>query len=209
MKSFSILRTNVGLTTNIKIMVGSDYDLSLDSIDSNQNLADTRFKKVKFNKRNYFDELITYFYKDFPAEKAFDIKYDDDNSSMIDSYDKQYDELYQYGARNIIDNKNYLEEYEYFAPLYINPSSLPKKFVIFRVDGPGAELLTKSNFKQNLVNKFKTVKVFDLEKTSALGEWLETNFKNNKSFPYTPLEIDFRNLEFCRWNGIEDRKSVV
>ena len=203
MKSFAILRTNVGLTTNMKIMIESNYDLSLDSIDSNQNLADTRFKKVKFTKRNYFDELVSYFYKDFPSEKAFEIKYDDDNSSMIDTYDKQYDELYQYGARNIIDNKNYLEEYEYFAPLYINPSSLPKKFIVFRVDGSGIELLTKSNFKQYVVNKLKTVKVFDLEKTSALGEWLETNFKNNKSFPQSPVEIDFRNLEFCRWNGID------
>ena len=108
MKSFGILRTNVGLTTNLKIMVDSNYELSLDSIDSNANLSSTRFKKVKFNKKNYFDELFSYFYKDFPSELAFEIKYDDDNSTMIDTYQHQYDEIYQYGARNIIDNKNYL-----------------------------------------------------------------------------------------------------
>ena len=132
MKSFGILRTNVGLTTNLKIMVDSNYELSMDSIDSNANLSATRFKKVKFNKKNYYDELFSYFFKDFPSELAYEIKYDDDNSTMIDSYEIQYDEIYQYGARNIINNKNYIEEYEYFAPLYINPNSLPKKFIIFR-----------------------------------------------------------------------------
>lgn len=207
MKSFGILRTNVGLTTNLKIMVDSNYELSLDSIDSNANLSATRFKKVKFTKKNYFDELFSYFFKDFPSELAFEIKYDDDNSTMIDTYQHQYDEIYQYGARNIIDNKNYLEEYEYFAPLYINPNSLPKKFIIFRVDGPGIELLTKTSFLEKIVTNFKTVKLFDLEKSSALGEWLELNFKNNLYFPDTPLEMDFRNLEFCKWNGIDFEKG--
>jgi hypothetical protein len=37
--SFSLLRTNVGLTTNIKIMVDSNYKLSLDSINSDVNLS--------------------------------------------------------------------------------------------------------------------------------------------------------------------------
>ena len=143
MKSFAILRTNVGLTTNMKVMVESDYNLSLDSIDSNGELSATRFKKVKFNKKNYFDELFSHFFKDFPSELAYEIKYEDDNDTMIDSYELQYDELYQYGARNIVSNKNYIEEYEYFAPLYFNPSSMPKKFIIFRVDGPGIDSLNK------------------------------------------------------------------
>jgi hypothetical protein len=210
MKSFAILRTNVGLTTNMKIMVESDYNLSLDSIDSNGELSATRFKKVKFNKKNYFDELFSYFFKDFPSELAYEIKYEDDNDTMIDSYELQYDELYQYGARNIVSNKNYIEEYEYFAPLYINPTSLPKKFIIFRVDGPGIELLNKNNFNEKIVRKFRTVKLFDLEKTSPLGEWLENNFKDNQFFPDTPIEMDFRQLEFCRWNGIDyDRGGYI
>ena len=207
MKSFALLRTNVGLTTNMKIMVDSNYGLSLNSIDSNANLSATRFKRLKITKNNYFDELFSHFYKEFPANLAYEIKYDDDNSSMIDNYEHQYDEIYQYGARNILDNKNYIEEYEYFAPLYINPNSLPKKFIILRVDGPGIELLTKSSFIEKVVTNFKAVKLFDLEKSSALGEWLDLNFKNNLYFPDTPLEIDFRNLEFCKWNGIDYRKG--
>jgi len=38
MRSFAILRTNVGLTTNVKIMVDSNYKMSLESIESNQSL---------------------------------------------------------------------------------------------------------------------------------------------------------------------------
>ena len=65
MNSFAILRTNVGLTTNIKIMIDSNYNLSLDSIESTDLLQDDKYKKVTFNKNNFWDELIPYFYKNF------------------------------------------------------------------------------------------------------------------------------------------------
>ena len=203
MKSFGLLRTNVGLTTNIKIMIDTNYKLSLDSIESNMNLSFDKFKKVSFNKSNYYDELIPYFYKDLPAETAYSIKYENDAETMSNDFAYQYDELYNYGARNIIDNKNYSEEYEYFAPLYITKTGLPKNFIVFRVDGPGIGTLTATNFRTEIINKLKTVKLFDLTKESLFGEWLYTNFVDNKYFPDAPLEIDFRNLEFCRWNGID------
>ena len=203
MKSFGLLRTNVGLTTNIKIMVDSNYGLSLESIESNQSLSTDRFKKMSFNKTNFYDELVSYFFKDIPSELAFSIKFDDDVETMSEKFNFQYDEIYQYGARNIIDNKNYTEEYEYFAPLYIKRNKLPKKFIIFRVDGPGVISLDKDNFKFNIAKNFKTVKIFDLTTESILGEWLEMNYKNNEYFPEAPLEMDFRSLEFCRWNGID------
>jgi len=203
LRSFGLLRTNVGLTTNIKVMVDTNYKLSLDSIDSDVNLSFDKFKKVSFTKDNYYDELIPYFYKDLPADTAFSIKYENDSESMSDDFKNQYDELYNYGARNIVDNKNYSEEYEYFAPLYITKNGLPKKFIIFRVDGSGIGNLRKDNFKSEILKKLKTVKLFDLTKESALGEWIGKNFTDNKYFPDSPLDIDFRNLEFCRWNGID------
>ena len=203
MNSFGILRTNVGLTTNIKIMIDSMYNLSLDSIESNERLVINKFKNVKFIKTNYYDELIPYFYKGLPSETAFQIKYENDNDTMADDFKNQYDELYQYGARNIIDNKNYSEEFEYFAPLYIDKSKIPSKFIIFRVDGSGLGIFSKENFYDDIVKKLKTVKIFDLSIETALGQWLQTNFTNNKYFPDTALEIDFRSLEFCKWNGID------
>jgi len=203
MNSFAILRTNVGLTTNIKIMIDSNYNLSLDSIESTDLLQDDKYKKVKFNKNNFWDELIPYFYKNTPLDAAFAIKFDNDIDNMSNDFQNQYDEIYQYGARNIINNKSYLEEYEYFAPLYISKDKLPQKFIIFRVDGPGINLLTKDNFTSDISQRFKCVKVFDLSLKTPIGEWLNKNFVKNDFFPDTPLEIDFRELEFCRWNGID------
>jgi hypothetical protein len=206
MNSFGLLRTNVGLTTNMKIVVDSKYGLSMDSIESHPKLAADKYKKVKFIKENYFDELFPFFYSDLPSEIAFSVKYDSDVDIMSSDFANQYDELYNYGARNITNNKNYDEEFEYFAPLYISGNNLPKKFIIFRVDGGGFEdsvFLTRENFKSEIIEKLKTVKLFDLTKETALGEWLDRNFKNNRFFPLAPLEFDFRPIEFCRWNGID------
>jgi len=203
MKSFSILRTHTGLTTNVKVMVDSNYNLYLESINSVPDLDLDRFKKMQFNKSNYYDELVPYFFKNFPVDIAFSIKYESDNDNMSVDFANQYDDIYLAGARNIIDNKNYTEEYEYFAPLYVFKHALPKYFVIFRIDGPGLLNMTKDNFRQEFLNKFKTVKLFDLTKKSLLGEWMDNNFSNNPNFPVTGLEVDFNELEFSKWTGID------
>ena len=207
MKSFGILRTNPGLTTNIKIMVDSKYGLSLDSINSSPELSSMKFKKVDFNKSNYYDELIPYFYDGLPAETAYTIKYDDDSYTMTTDFANQYDEIYQYGARNIVNNKSYEEEYEYFAPLYVRKKNLPNNFIIFRVDGTGIGKLGRENFKDEVVSKLKTVKLFDLTKKTSLGEWLRMNIDDNEFFPETPFEMSFQRLEFSKWNGIEYRSG--
>ncbi len=184
-------------------MVDSNYNLSLSSIESKDELSDNKFKKVPFISKNYYDELVTYFYNGLPADTAFYIKYDNDVDLSSKDYATQYDEIYQHGARNISNNKEYSEEYEYFAPLYITANNLPSKFIIFRVDGAGVESITKDNFKLKILNNFKTVKVFDMKKTNQFGEWLNLNFNNNSFFPLTPFEMSFQNLEFSKWNGID------
>lgn len=204
MKSFSILRTNVGLTTNVKVIVDSSYNLYLESIDSTAALAQTKLKNFKFSKNNYFDELIPYFFRNFPAEEAYKIRnVDSERSSMYSDFSNQYDNLYLMGARNIVDNKNYDEEYEFFAPLYVFKRNIPKYFIIFRIDGPGILNLNKENFKSEYLEKFKTVKIFDLTKKTALGEWVDRSFSSNTSFPDKCLEVDFRDSQFSKWYGID------
>lgn len=201
--SFSILRTNTGLTTNIKIIIDSEYKLYLESIDSAPELSSSRYKKVNFNKDNYYEDLIPFFYKNTPSDLSFGIKYDNDNKNMANDFSKQYDDIYQMGPRNIIDNKNYIEEFECFSPLYIDKGNIPKGFIIFRIDGPGIINLTKDNFNDEIIKKFKCIKFFDLTKSTPIGEWLDNNFNKNDSYPATPFEIDFRKLEFSKWNGID------
>lgn len=201
--SFTILRTNVGLTTNLKIVVDSNYNLYLDSIESVSELSNSKYKNVKFIKSNYFDELFSYFYNGLPSDIAFSIKYDNDSDSASNKYSNQYDDIYQFGARNIESNKYYSEEFEYFAPLYITKGDLPSKFIIFRVDGPGIDSISKENVISEVINKFKVVKVFDLTKESSIGGWLDLNFVSNEFFPISPFEMSFDNLEFSKWNGID------
>ena len=203
MGSFALLNTNVGLTTNIKVVVDSNYKLSLDSIESNDRLSLDRYKKYSFNKRSFYDEIIPLYYKETPIELAYYINYNNDVDVMSNDFKDQYDELYSYGAKNIINNKSYQEEYEYFAPIYINREKLPEGFIIFRVDGAGLGVINKENFRSEILEKFKVVKLFDLTPKTPIGEWLELNFKDNIFFPKAPLEVDFRSLEFTKWNGID------
>lgn len=203
MKSHAILRTNVGLTTNAKIMVTGSYSLYIDAIISDPELSSTKYKRKEFNKSNYFDELIPFFFKGTPVDIAFSIKDDVDNKNMSKDFSYQYDDIYQYGARNIIENKDYTEEFEYFAPLHVSKTGLPTKFIIFRTDGSGLSNSTKETFRTDVLDKLKCVKIFDLTRTTPLGEWLETNITKNKNFPQTGLYVDFRNLEFSSWIGID------
>jgi len=203
MSSFFLLNTNVGLTTNAKIVVGMSYSLYIDSIPSTSELHQSKYKKLQFNKDNYWDEIIPYFFKGTPPEIAYHIKDDDDNENMSKDFSNQYDDIYQSGARNIFNNKDYSEEYEFFAPLHVSKSKLPTNFIIFRVDGPGIINLNKDNFREEILEKLKVVKVYDLTRKTPLGEWLEKNITLNKSFPISPLYIDFRRMEFSSWNGID------
>ena len=203
MPSHAILRTNVGLTTNAKIIVGGTYSLYVDSIISNTELSSSRYKRMEFNKNNYWDEILPYFFRNTPADISYHVRDNDDNDNMATDFSKQFDDLYQYGARNITENKDYTEEFEYFAPLYISKSQLPTNFVIFRIDGPGLITLNKDNFHDEIINKLKCIKNFDLTTKTPLGEWLDNNITKNKSFPETPFYMDFRKMEFSSWFGVD------
>lgn len=203
MNSFSILRSNVGLTTNVKVMVSSNYNLYLESIDSDAILSSSKFKKFSFNKNTYYDEVLPIFFKDLPVDISYKVKYDDDNDIMYNTFDKQYDDIYQMGCRNIIDNKNYNEEFECFAPIYIGNDKFPNNFIIFRIDGPGLINLNKDNFRDEIVDNLKCVKIFDLTKNTPIGEWINKNFIENSYFPKSPFYMDYRKLEFSSWNGID------
>lgn len=183
-------------------MVDSDYSLSLDSINSSTELESNKYKKVSFIKDNYYDDMISYFYDGLSTDIAFIINNNDDDI-MSTNYYSQQDNLYRYGAKNIIDNKNYKEEYEYFAPLYISPNNLPKNFIIFRIDGNGIGNITKETFKSYILNNFKVVKIFDLSKNTNIGYWLDKNYNNNSFLPLAPFEMNFNNTEFSKWYGID------
>lgn len=202
MKSFSLIKTNPILTSNMKVVVDSDYNLYMESFNSVPSLDIDRLKKVQFKSSDKFDQLHASFFNGIPKESIYANRYDDDNQIQFKDYAKQYDDIYIHGC-SYIDDVSYEEEFECLAPLHIDYKKLPESFVIFRVDGPGLMNLTKDNFKDEVLEKFKTIKVFDLSNTNQLGEWLENSFKDNRTFPKAPLTVDVRTGEFSSWNGID------
>lgn len=206
-KSFALLRTNVGLTTNIKITIQSDKKLFMDSIESHPDLSNARFKKKQIVSTSFWQFCIPFFYTNSTGrvnrEIAYHISDAGDNKSMSSDFSKQYDNFYNQGARNILENKYYTEEFEYFAPIHIKKGSIPTNFFIFRIDGPGVIKLTKDNFRSEILNKMKVVANYDLTKSSPLGEFLDKNINKETNFPNTPLYIDFKRNELSAWYGID------
>jgi len=45
--SFQLIRTNPALTTNVKLVVSSDYKLYLESFDTNKQLSDQKYMKIR------------------------------------------------------------------------------------------------------------------------------------------------------------------
>ena len=201
MKSFYLLRTNVGLTSNVKITIDSNYNLYLDSINSNSVLSDSNYKNYVVNINDYYDQVLPDFYQNLDSDIIFDVKYDNDNNIMFNTFDKQIDDLYITGANDNLNN-TYSEKYEYFAPLYIDKYNIPKYFVIFRIDGPGVLNIDKNNFANEYLNKLKCVKVIDMTTKSNFGQWIHNNFIDNEDFVGKSFDINFNETTFSNWNGI-------
>ena len=117
-KSFQLIRTNPRLTTNIKVVVSSDYNLYLESFDSSKELSDDRYKHHLLSIDTMLENDVPKFYDGLPKNIAFTPKSENDVDVMYDTYDNQFDEVYFSGADEIEDT-SYLEEFEYFAPLYV------------------------------------------------------------------------------------------
>jgi len=216
-KSFHLLRTNPLLTTNFKVVVTSDYNLYLESFNTNNELSNVKFKHFKMQKTDFLENKIPYFYKNLPIELAFDVKYDNDNNVAQTDYNKQFDTTYFTGA-GYVEDQWYEEEFDYFAPLYIRKDNLPTGFIILRVDNPSSynsninnnyELnsVTANNFHE-IIDSWKCVKYFDMKYESNLGEWLYNNYANNDRFPKSAFDYHAERAEFSNWYGIDYSTGV-
>ena len=211
-KSFQLLRTNPLLTTNLKIVVSSDYNLYMESFNTNADLSNVKYKHYDINKTEYLENKIPYFYKKLPIDTAFDVRYDNDNQIIQNNFNKQFDTTYYAGA-GYIEDQWHTEEFDYLAPLYIRKDSLPKGFVILRVDDPsGYNLNMNNNFELNSINadnfheivdNWKCVSFFDMTYTSNLGVWLYNNYVNNDRYPKTAFEYHPERAEFSNWYGMD------
>lgn len=217
-KSFQIIRTTPSLTTNVKLVVSSDYNMYLESFNSTKDLSNDKYKHFKLSKESLLEDKFPLFYKGIPSNTAFAVKYDDDINISYRDYNNQMDDIY-FGGAKYIEDQWYSEEFEYLAPLYIKKNNLPKAFIILRVDDGAIyknnnnssfdiSNIDKDNFKEEIVDKWKCIKIFDMSYQSNIGYFLYNNIDNNKRFPKSPLDISFNKDVMSKWSGLDYKTGV-
>lgn len=210
--SFQLIRTNTLLTSNVKINISSNDELYLESINSTNELNYSKYKNYRILKDSKYETHISNFYNKLNNNIVFYTKnIEDDNFTVYDDYNNQINTLYICGASKI-GNKQYTEDYEYFAPLYIKKNKIPDGFIIFKVKDSNIFNNTKydqlsstdiSNIKNDVINNFKVVKYYNLKKDSNIGYFLNENINNNKNFPDYTLNFNFNNDKNCEWIGLD------
>jgi hypothetical protein len=196
MKSFQLLRTNPALTTNIYIVVNDK--IYLESINSSDELNDLKLKRKPLNSESLYEYKIADFWKDWSPDLIYYVRNNEDPQYVYDDYSVQYDDIYRSGGDYISDTW-YDEEFEYFAPLWVNKNNLPKWFFIFRVDGHSYDELTPQNLKSKILNKLKFVENWDLTQ-NTIGEFITNNIKR-KEFPEASLYISYKSLDMSKIKG--------
>lgn len=204
-ESMYLLRANPALTTNIKLMCDSSYNLYLESYSANKELSNNKYKKFLISSNSFLSERIAYFYKDLPSELAFEVKNSIKSDNVQNDINNQYDDIYYTGPRAVEDTR-YTEEFQYNTTIKVEPESLPKWFFIFRIDGTGLETDNLGNFipVTNLNSKsLKLVKSFDLSKSTNLGMFLNKNYIEDDVIPISPFELNLKQYEFSTWRGYD------
>jgi hypothetical protein len=220
--SFGLLRTNPKLTTNVKLVVDTTDVLYLESFSATQELSKSKYKgfKVSSNSNYYFD-LYRFYNNDVRTSMAdaFSLYQRDDHLSIQDKFGHQYDTYYAAGAK-ANPSKLYEEEYSLFAPLWLEPSTIPDYFIIFKTKDPvsvntsnatseaDSTLIDKTSnpvyFTENILNNSEIVQTFDLTESSNIGRYLR-NHASNEQFPEASILSNFEKGRYFRYSGMDLR----
>lgn len=212
--SYSLVRTNPKLSANVKL-VSNGSDLYLESFNANTQLSSSRFKAFKISGESTYDKDVYNFFGSglLPKELAYTVYQQYNDTSVLSSYNAQYEMFYSAGTESIT-SESYSENLGMLAPIWLN-EQIPKYFVIFRLDDPAAvnnidasspnfnsdDAQTSKEFTKNVLEKCTAIKTFDLTSNSKLGNYLRT-YRSQKDFPVAPLTTSWRRDEPIQWNGI-------
>ena len=102
-KSFQLIRTNPRLTTNIKLVVDSSYNLYFESFDSSRDLSNQQYKHYLLNREATIEDEVPKFYAKLPKNLAFAPKTQSDADIMYSEYIQQFDNTYYAGSNEVED----------------------------------------------------------------------------------------------------------
>jgi len=203
-----LLRTNPKLTTNIKLVADTSDKIYLESINATKGLANIEYKRNELNRNGAYSYDLADFFnsKKTPNDIVFKTKRVSSDTSVLEDYQSQLEEDYQYGA-TFNYSKLYDEKFRIFAPIWAD-LNVPKMFVIFKINNPGESTSLDNSGDDNLTRiksilaNAEIVKTFDLTNQSAIGNYIR-NHVQDESFPEAPLTISFEKDEKSTYNGID------
>jgi hypothetical protein len=228
--SFSLLRTNPKLTTNIKIVADSKDKIYLESIDADPLLSKSIYKGYQISSSgSYSFDLKRFFSQSgnvMPKNIAYMLFEEDASLDIKDRYKNQFDFTYGYGMYPK-NSRIYTEEFSLFAPIWLEADNIPDYFVIFKMDDPASvnindpsvisavgatgnfdtavilDYLVKdpSLFFDNFVEKAKIIKTFDLTDKSSIGRYIR-NHINDPRFPESAIYANLQKGNLTNWQGI-------
>lgn len=188
-KNVSLESTNTRLTGNIKLVIDTNENLFLESINSNSALSSIMFKGFNYNEEVSYGSNIKNFIAGnyMSSDLLYAVK--TDNSDYIDAtFTEQLSSIYKYGcyseSSQMID-----ENLRFFAPIYINDKeNLPKHFVIYQHSfdkNQSSEFNTTKDII-DLLASAKIIKIFDLSKLQKIFKSTEksnlyVNFDDDKN----------------------------
>lgn len=207
-KSKPLLRTNPRLTGNVKIIVDSSGKLYLESINANKDLSNSRYKRYGVSENGDYSYDVSRFFNDnkTPYEMVYETKRSASDLSVLEAYDLQFEEDYQYGVR-FNQSKLYDENFRLFAPIQID-TNIPKLFVIYRVSSPkpnftyGDNATDKLNRINDMLANSTIIHTFDLSEKSKIGKYIR-NHVYNESFQDSQLNVSFEKNEQTFYRGID------
>lgn len=154
--SKALIQTNPKLTGNLKIVIDSSQKIWMNSIDANDSLSQTKYKRFPIrSNENYPTVLNRFLGKNFPADQLFELFETAQPTSLKKSFTDQYQQFYMAGVGPLID-KNYTEQFYCFSPLYIK-DILPTHFVIFKLPGAFSQSNNISSDKLVVGNSYKVI----------------------------------------------------
>lgn len=211
--SYALLKTNPKLSGNVKITIDSDEDLWLNSIDANNELSDSSYKKYPISSLSTYSRDLYKFFKNgqTPSSIVFDLyQVDDQYQNTKRTLAEQYDNFYNYGVEQL-KNRYYDENYSFFAPLWLR-KTVPDFFIIFRLDHPlSIESYNNSQNSAIFESFFKDsriIKTFDMRDTSKLGAYLR-DITADPRFKERPLDVSFDSDIATTWNGISYADGTI
>jgi hypothetical protein len=205
--SYSLLRTNPKLSGNVKITLDSVGNLWLNSIDANNELADSSYKKFPITPLSTYARDLYKFFKNgqTPTSIIFSLyQVDDQYQNTKRNLYEQYDNFYSYGVEQL-KSRYYDEGFSFFAPLWLR-KVVPDFFIIFRLDHPiSIEGYKDSTINPKIFQEFfkdaRIIKTFDMREKSKLGTYLR-KIVNDPRFKERPLDVSFDEDIATSWNGI-------